>query len=413
MENSKHEHQFGNITTDNGDCGKRLQLIRTCTSCGYVEVIGVQGSIRAHQFSECHIIKRSTCIEAGHASIQCVKCGQKKFFELPLSGHHYIRNNPFYEICCECHKKVPTPIVQRSLLILVTMVLFSSFIIGGMYLFTKKLQLTDGKYVNILNGSESICSSAVTVCSISGKDAATQTALTPLYIDNTYSFDIKKPELKSNTRSNALDDEAPETIGELDDAVALQTLPDIAFRDFSEKHVQQLQSDAFPEEYVHEEDLILDNALLYSSADEYNTIASQVVIDLNDIVNSLSSETDTPSDSNDIHEQLSEQSSLETVLVTSSPVIEAETSTVPSENTAADDYSWLIGEILNGSDLLKLVEAGMPVEIITNTGVKLQANVALSDAVPFSGIDMISVTDSYTANIIYIDSQQVIVLNQF
>ncbi len=81
--------------------------------------------------------------------------------------------------------------------------------------------------------------------------------------------------------------------------------------------------------------------------------------------------------------------------------------------TASEDYSWLTGELLNGKDIIRLIESGAPVEIITNSGKKLCANCSVKGASPLSDRSQIRETDLYTANVTVIDHQQVIVLNIF
>lgn len=419
MSNSKHEHQFGAIITDNEVYGERPQLIRQCASCGYIEVIGLQGNVSVHQFSERYIMKKPTCMETGYASLKCIKCGQKKLIELPLSDHHYIKNNPFYETCYDCHKKILTPVAKRCILISGTAVLSGGLIVGGICRFNKKLQSTNEHCVedsnnfttHETNASDKTYSSVITTCSISKHEESIQAALMPACVNEESSFIFMTPE--NDTQSGALDKESYKAVEEKDDLTAWKTLPAGTFTDVPEEDTLHLQLNASSAEGALEENIPAHSSLPCSSTAGVNESASQMLAGANDIVSSVSTEADTISDNSNTPEHVTAQTSAEKVLSISSSEMETETSTEHVETAAADDYSWLIGEILNGSDLLKLIEAGAPIEIITNTGMKLCVNTAISDAIPLSSTDVISEAASYTVNITVIDQQQVIVLNQF
>lgn len=344
MNSSKHNHQFGKIIAADNVCEKRIQLIRRCTICGYIEHIGLLGAISPHQFSEQLIIKKSTCMTAGRASLKCEKCGYTKHIALPQSKHHYKRNSPFYETCCDCNKKVLTPLTKRMLMISGTVFLTGGFAIFATYFVGKRLH----------HQTEHDLESVVTVSSEADEK---------IYVNETVDANVVSSEIHIHNTSKE-SKETPSSTEPLTSYIAVS-----------------------------------------SSVGEESTITMSTAYE------TFNETTTLPMPS--IYQQTITPTVIPTQVITTWSEMQTETSEKQTETACTEDYSWLTGEIINGSDLLELIKEGAPIEIITNTGMKFSANTNISGTMRLLDTDMISVTDSYFVQIAFIDYQQVIILNQF
>ncbi len=83
-----------------------------------------------------------------------------------------------------------------------------------------------------------------------------------------------------------------------------------------------------------------------------------------------------------------------------------------NQTSSALSYARLIGKILDGSDLLEIIQSNVPVEIITDAGKKLAANCTIKGATQLSDFSQIGADDQFSINLIDIDGLYVIVANQ-
>lgn len=368
MHNTAHQHQFGSITADGDICEKRLRLVRRCTVCGYTEMIGLQENIIRHSFSKRYItIKRPTCTSTGCASLKCMKCGQTKLVDLPISDHHYIRNNPFFEICNDCHHKRLTSGAKRLFLVSGTAALTGSLMLGTMSSFKGKM-------------------SAVSEHDISFPDfqfpsgAADTCIFTETY--SIHSSQEAVPSLQPKTTEDTAED-------------------------FSEEYVSSMSSMPAPSPAADAHTFPPTAAA--ASAEQQNTL--QTFPEAQACPSAADFETTDPKPA----ETVISPSVDDAIVVTDVAEIPAKTasseSSAESNASIQEDFSYLIGTLLNKNEILQLINAGAPVEIIMDSGEKRCANISVSGASPLADTALIPETNLYTVNIIFLENQQVIVLN--
>jgi hypothetical protein len=372
----EHVHHYGEIITEQASCGNNQRLIRKCSICGAIEVIGVQSNVLKHHFADQKTLQQSTCMKPGRSEYTCVRCGYTKQVTLPLSGHHYVKNNPFYQECRDCRKKALTPFAKRTLLISGT-----SALVGGGICFALQRQQSFPADTEVQKTTTAV----MNTIEIGSVETSSETELSPT---ETSEIKITLPETTvTETASN-------ETLSP--EITACETM-------ISETGSYDTQA---PETaaYKHE-----DFTTLASETERFTTTVPETEVFTTSAVETnqfepTASET-VPSTAAATKAEISESAAVETVTPTA-PVTEA-------LQTASVDYTALTGEILNGSDLLNLIEEGAPLEIITNTGTRFCANISISGAYPLFDTALIPTSASYTVNVILSEQQQVIVCNQF
>jgi hypothetical protein len=382
----EHVHHYGEIITEQASCGNNQRLIRKCSICGAIEVIGVQSNVLKHHFADQKTLQQSTCMKPGRSEYTCVRCGYTKQVTLPLSGHHYVKNNPFYQECRDCRKKALTPFAKRTLLISGT-----SALVGGGICFALQRQQSFPADTEVQKTTTAV----MNTIEIGSVETSSETELSPT---ETSEIKITLPE---TTVTETASNETP-----LPEITACETMiSETGSYDTQAPETTAYETQA-PETaaYKHE-----DFTTLASETERFTTTVPETegfttsAVETNQF-EPTASET-VPSTAAATKAEISESAAVETVTPTA-PVTEA-------LQTASVDYTALTGEILNGSDLLNLIEEGAPLEIITNTGTRFCANISISGAYPLFDTALIPTSASYTVNVILSEQQQVIVCNQF
>jgi hypothetical protein len=422
----EHVHQYGEIITEQVSCGNNQRLIRKCRICGAIEVIGVQSNVLNHHFADQKTLQHSTCMKSGRSECTCVRCGYTKQVTLPLSGHHYVKNNPFYQECRDCRKKALTPFAKRTLLISGT-----SALIGGGICFVLQHQLPSPADQELQKAT----ASAITDLETGTVETTSvfKTELTapdeiPAYETSsmeTIDSETEFSKMESSgieiimTETNATESGSDET--QLTQTAVSETqIPETAFHESqtSETISHKIQTSEItscetqltetasyetqtPETTAHEYEDFTPHA---SETERFTATVSETEVFTTSAVEITASETE-PSTAAATKAEISESAAVETVTSTA-PVTE-------KLQTTSADYTALTGEILNGSDLLNLIEEGAPLEIITSTGTRFCANVSISGAYPLADTELIPTSASYTVNVILSEQKQVIVCNQF
>ncbi|MCH5249663.1 MAG: hypothetical protein J1E98_07010 [Lachnospiraceae bacterium] len=104
-------HQFGEAEPGQTQDGQTY-VKRTCSKCGYVDVIFGNGVIHNHAFSEESITVEATCLKEGSIYKLCTECGYKEILKIiPCKGHKLGAFKTIQEMDCGENKSA---ILERT-----------------------------------------------------------------------------------------------------------------------------------------------------------------------------------------------------------------------------------------------------------------------------------------------------------